>query len=361
MGITGKEVAKTAADIVLLDDNFNSIVRAIVWGRNIFDNIQKFLQFQLTVNLVAVLTVFFVSLATRSTPLTSVQLLWVNLIMDTLGALALATETPNEAVLERPPHSRKEYLISREMWKNIIGQSVYQLAWIMTIVFAGDRFLPEFEGQENLKCPDGTTNCPLATYSPYSPHGNGHQYVRSGRAWLPFSNVPDYREEFYSSVGPSRHYTLLFHIFVLMQLFNMINSRKIHGEWNPFQGILKSPYFIVIWISIFALQTLLVYVGGYALNCHLDGLTWQQWLLCLPIALGTFLVKLLLNAIPSTLLPQTGAREVDPLLAPSSVAATLRGRSRHSYANKLTSHSVASFRTKEEFPTVRIQTLQTPV
>lgn len=113
MGITGKEVAKQAADIVLLDDNFESIVRAVKWGRNIYDNIQKFLQFQLTVNAVAVLTAFIGAVVLRGSPLTAVQLLWINLIMDTFAALALATEKPTDDVLHRPPHSRSEYLVNK--------------------------------------------------------------------------------------------------------------------------------------------------------------------------------------------------------------------------------------------------------
>lgn len=113
MGIAGKEVAKQAADIVLLDDNFESIVKAVKWGRNIYDNIRRFLQFQLTVNIVAVVTAFVGAAVLRCTPLHAVQLLWVNLIMDTLGSLALATEPPSEKLLDRLPHSRAEYLVNR--------------------------------------------------------------------------------------------------------------------------------------------------------------------------------------------------------------------------------------------------------
>lgn len=113
MGIAGKEVAKQAADIVLLDDNFESIVKAVKWGRNIYDNIRRFLQFQLTVNLVAVITAFIGAVVLRSSPLNAVQLLWVNLIMDTFASLALATEPPTEGLLDREPHSRTEYLVNR--------------------------------------------------------------------------------------------------------------------------------------------------------------------------------------------------------------------------------------------------------
>jgi len=95
MGITGTQVAKNAADIILLDDNFKSIVRSIVWGRNIYDCIKKFLQFQLTVNVVACVLTVISSAVIKQSVLTTVQMLWVNMIMDSLGALALATEPPN--------------------------------------------------------------------------------------------------------------------------------------------------------------------------------------------------------------------------------------------------------------------------
>ena len=108
MGITGTQIARKAADIILLDDNFSSIIRAIVWGRNIYDSVRKFLQFQLSVNLVAVGLSVVSSAVIGQSVLTAVQMLWVNLIMDSLASLALSTEPPNtEMLLNRSPHSKK--------------------------------------------------------------------------------------------------------------------------------------------------------------------------------------------------------------------------------------------------------------
>ena len=101
MGITGTDVAKGASDIILLDDNFSSIVVALKYGRNVYDNVRKFIQFQLTVNVVAMFIVFFGSVILKDSPLNAVQMLWVNLIMDTFAALALAAEPPAPDVLER--------------------------------------------------------------------------------------------------------------------------------------------------------------------------------------------------------------------------------------------------------------------
>ena len=103
MGITGTDVAKHAADIIIMDDNFASIVKACMWGRNIYDNIRKFLQFQITASLVALFTAFVGSVVLVDSPLQAIQLLWVNLIIDSLASLALATEPPKEDLLNRPP------------------------------------------------------------------------------------------------------------------------------------------------------------------------------------------------------------------------------------------------------------------
>ncbi|KAL1414671.1 hypothetical protein MTO96_000794 [Rhipicephalus appendiculatus] len=137
MGIAGTDVAKEASDIILTDDNFTSIVKAVMWGRNVYDSIAKFLQFQLTVNTVAVIVAFTGACAIRVTPLKAVQMLWVNLIMDTLASLALATELPTTSLLLRKPYGRTKPLISRTMMKNILGHAIYQLTVIFLLLFLG--------------------------------------------------------------------------------------------------------------------------------------------------------------------------------------------------------------------------------
>lgn len=143
MGITGTDVAKLAADIILLDDNFASIVSACKWGRNVYDNIRRFLQFQLTVNVVALISAFVGSCILRESPLQPIQLLWVNLIMDSLASLALATEPPKLSLLDRPPYARDEYIISKKMIKHILIMSFYQAAIVFIITFLGEKFIPE--------------------------------------------------------------------------------------------------------------------------------------------------------------------------------------------------------------------------
>ncbi|XP_054664607.1 plasma membrane calcium-transporting ATPase 3 isoform X7 [Grus americana] len=207
MGIAGTDVAKEASDIILTDDNFSSIVKAVMWGRNVYDSISKFLQFQLTVNVVAVVVAFTGACITQDSPLKAVQMLWVNLIMDTFASLALATEPPTEALLLRKPYGRNKPLISRTMLKNILGHAAYQLVIIFTLLFVGEVFFDIDSGR----------NAPL-----HSP--------------------------------PSEHYTIIFNTFVMMQLFNEINARKIHGERNVFDGIFANPIFCSIVLGTFAIQ-----------------------------------------------------------------------------------------------------------
>ncbi|XP_013373649.1 PREDICTED: plasma membrane calcium-transporting ATPase 1 isoform X3 [Chinchilla lanigera] len=207
MGIAGTDVAKEASDIILTDDNFTSIVKAVMWGRNVYDSISKFLQFQLTVNVVAVIVAFTGACITQDSPLKAVQMLWVNLIMDTLASLALATEPPTESLLLRKPYGRNKPLISRTMMKNILGHAFYQLVVVFTLLFAGEKFFDIDSGR----------NAPL--------------------------HAP-----------PSEHYTIVFNTFVLMQLFNEINARKIHGERNVFEGIFNNAIFCSIVLGTFVVQ-----------------------------------------------------------------------------------------------------------
>jgi Ca2+-transporting ATPase len=143
MGISGTEVAKEASDIILMDDNFASIVKALAWGRQVNDAVKKFLQFQITVNITAVLLAFVSAVASgnEESVLTAVQLLWVNLIMDTFAALALATDPATPALLNRKPEPKSAPLITLNMWKMIIGQAIFQLVVAFILNFGGTRIL----------------------------------------------------------------------------------------------------------------------------------------------------------------------------------------------------------------------------
>ncbi|KQJ88101.1 calcium-transporting ATPase 7, plasma membrane-type isoform X2 [Brachypodium distachyon] len=127
MGIRGTEIAKESSDIVILNDSFSTVATAVRWGRCVHDNIQKFIQFHVTVNVAALVINYLSAITTGKMPLTTVQLLWINVIMDTMGVLALATGTPTEALMRRPPTGRAAPLISNAMWRNLIAQAAFQV------------------------------------------------------------------------------------------------------------------------------------------------------------------------------------------------------------------------------------------
>ncbi|XP_046836558.1 plasma membrane calcium-transporting ATPase 2 isoform X4 [Vespa crabro] len=256
MGIAGTDVAKEASDIILTDDNFSSIVKAVMWGRNVYDSIAKFLQFQLTVNVVAVIVAFIGACAVQDSPLKAVQMLWVNLIMDTLASLALATELPTSDLLLRKPYGRTKPLISRTMMKNILGQAVYQLTVIFMLLFVGDKMLD----------------------------------IDTGRGVAAKGG------------GPTQHFTVIFNTFVMMTLFNEFNARKIHGQRNVFQGIFTNPIFYSIWIGTCLSQVVIIQYGKMAFSTK--ALTLEQWMWCLFFGIGTLLWGQVVTTIPTRKIPK---------------------------------------------------------
>ena len=252
MGIAGTDVAKEAAGIILLDDNFNSIVTACKWGRNIYDSIRKFIQFQLTINISGLTLAFVGAVVQKKTPLTSNQILWINLINNTFAALALATERPALDVLERKPYSRKEYIVTPMMWRGIMFQAFYQLVVLSIFLFAGPSILGLYPGYLN-------------------------------KPWL---------EE------RGQHMTMFFHSFVLCQMFNEVNCRKLKKtDFNVFKGVFDNYLFIIIMTVQLIVQIAMVQYGGYFVKC--SPLTWQQHLICVGIgSVG------LLNAIIVKLIPE---------------------------------------------------------
>ncbi|KAF2287859.1 hypothetical protein GH714_002999 [Hevea brasiliensis] len=238
MGIQGTEVAKESADIIILDDNFTSVVTVLRWGRSVSNNIQKFLQFQLTVNVAALAINFVAAVSFGNVPLTAVQLLWVNLVMDTLGALALATEQPTNDLMGKPPMGRSEPLITKIMWRNLIAQALYQLAVLLTLEFKANSIFGVNERIKN---------------------------------------------------------TIIFNTFVLCQVFNEFNARNMEKK-NIFKGIHRNKLFIVIIGITIVLQVLMVelltrFAGTERLNSG-------QWGACIGIAAVSWPIGFLAKCIP---------------------------------------------------------------
>ena len=247
MGMSGTDVAKKASDIIIMDDNFASIVkyvqiacrfrhftvlhfvsdfffpfwnRAVLWGRSVFDNIRKFLQFQLTVNIVALTITFLSAIAGYKPPLNAVMMLWVNLIMDTMGALALGTEPPRMELLDRRPYRRDASLVSRPMWRNIFVQATYQLALLVFLLN---------KGPVMFNCEDGS----------------------------------------------SHHFTILFNAFVFCQVFNEFNAREIGDVFDPLRSLGKSRMFLmVIAFTVIAQWCIIEYGGDFTQTYPL---TLDEW------------------------------------------------------------------------------------
>ena len=247
MGIAGTEVAKEASAIILMDDNFSSIVKAIMWGRSVNDAVAKFLQFQITVNITAVVLAFVsaVSSPDGHSVLSAVQLLWVNLIMDTFAALALATDAPTEKILDRKPTPKRAALITTNMWKMIIGQAIYQLVVTFVLYFAGSSILG---------------------------------YSKS------------------DTLLQTELDTIVFNTFVWMQIFNEFNNRRLDNKLNIFEGVHRNAYFIVINIIMVGGQVMIIFVGGAAFQIKRIGGT--QWAICILCALPCLLWAIVLRYIP---------------------------------------------------------------
>ena len=227
MGKTGTSVAKEASDIILLDDSFPSVVKGIMWGRSLYDNIQRFIMFQLTINVVALAVALTGPFIGIKMPLTVVQMLWVNLIMDTFAALALATEPPHWKVMARPPRRSEDFIVSAPMYKHIIG--VGSLFYLFLI-----GFLKYFQ--------------------------------RDGEV--------DVTE-----------LSIFFTTFVLLQVWNMFNARALGFNHSAFKRLGENKGFILILPAILIIQFLIVQYGSAMFRTEpLSFLTW------LAIIAGTSLV-----------------------------------------------------------------------
>ncbi|PHU09998.1 Calcium-transporting ATPase 8, plasma membrane-type [Capsicum chinense] len=238
MGIHGTEVAKESSDVVILDDSFKTVVTVLKWGRYLYHNIQKFLQFQLTVNVAAIVFNFVAAAASGEVPLTAVQLLWVNLTMNTLGALALATEPPSNDLMNKKPIGLTEPLLTRSMWRDLLAQAFYQITLLLILEFKG------------------------------------------GAIFHVDNKVKD---------------TLMFNTFVLCQVFNEFNARNLDKK-NIFHGILKNRLFVGIVGSTILLQVLMAdFLRGFA---NTERLNLIQWAACIGVSSLSWPIGWITKCIP---------------------------------------------------------------
>jgi len=234
MFLSGTAVCKSAADLWLMDDNFASIVAAVVWGRCVFDNIRKFLGFQLTVNVVALMISLVGAITDYPLPLTTVQLLWINLIMDTAAAVALGTEQPRpEELLARAPKAPDGPLLSIALWYKIIGQSVYQLGVLFFMLYSHETVIDAVDAPTN----------------------------------------------------STKHKTFIFNTFVWLQLGNAFNARRVNPALNVFERIFDNAYFLCIIGAACGVQAMMVELFGSFANT--TGQTWDMWLIAMAWGVGS--------------------------------------------------------------------------
>ncbi|KAJ8760703.1 hypothetical protein K2173_017748 [Erythroxylum novogranatense] len=238
-GIHGSEVAKESSDMIILDDSFLSVVNSVRRGRSVYNNIGKFIQFQLTVNVAAFVLNFIAAVSFGQVPLSAIQLLWVNVIVDTLGALALAREPPSDdLMLSRPPVNQSELLMdssSTLMWTNLAAEVLYQVIALLTLLFKGTSV---FGLTENVT------------------------------------------------------HTLLFNTFVLCQVFNLVNVRVMDKK-KIFEGLKKSKMFLVLFMITILVQVILVEVINKVAGT--EKLDWKQWITCISLAAGSWVVGLVVK------------------------------------------------------------------
>ena len=217
---TGTSVAKEASDITLLDDSFNSIGTAVMWGRSLYKNIQRFIVFQLTINFVALFIVLLGSIVGTELPLTVTQMLWVNLIMDTFAALALASIPPSESVMNDKPRRSTDFIISKAMRQNIFGVGTVFLVVLMAMIY-------------------------------YFTNADGGMTVQ--------------------------RLTVFFTFFVMLQFWNLFNARVFGTTDSAFKGLVKSYGMELIVLAILGGQFLIVQFGGAVFRT--EPLDWQTWLI----------------------------------------------------------------------------------
>ena len=256
----GTEVAKEASDIVILDDNFNSIDRAILYGRTIFNSIRKFIVFQLTINVAAVLISFICPLIGVENPLTVIQILWVNLVMDTLAALAFGGEPALSRFMLEKPKRRTEPIISKNMMSEIITGAGWTFILSLAMLILGN-----FAAGE-------TTKSFLESWG----------FIREATGTALELDGPH-----------AILHTAYFAFFIIIAVFNAFNART--EKLNLFDNLGKNKGFLTVFGIIMVVQIVMTYVGGDILNGW--GLNFTEWLVVLVLSISIIPIDLIRKAI----------------------------------------------------------------
>ena len=293
----GTDIAKNSSDIILMNNNFSSIVSAIKYGRNIIDNLRKFIQFQLIINLTVCSFIVICSCIGSETPIKSIQMLWIDLIMDSLATLTLTTEPPHDGLLLRKPTKRNENIITKNMIKHVTLQTVLQFAILMTIYLFGPKFIQEqdfsriTENEIIYKCfgtlPGDMTDTHKIIYGVRTFWKNNIQIKpemmnnQICKAYVESGNLSRAFKQYTQNQGSPVQLTMIFNIFVLYTLFNQINCRVVDGTKNIFARLKNNPLFIVIEIFEFIVQFIIIEFWNSVFKATKNGLTLRQWGICI--------------------------------------------------------------------------------
>ena len=298
--MNGTDIAKNSSDIILLDNNFSSIVTAIKYGRNVIDNLRKFIQFQLVINLTICSIVITCACIGSQTPINSIQILWIDLIMDCLATLSLSTEVPHDGLLKRKPTNRNENLINKTMLKHAICQSISQYIMLMIIYLYGPLFIKEqriskiAESKTILKCygilPGGMKDPTNILYG-IPTYWYNNIYLNNDAVDKGLCGEYSYYNDLSSAFklynrreGGPVQLTMIFHIYVIYTLFNQLNCRIIDENKNVFTRIRYNLLFPVIEAFEFFMQFMIIEYWNYIFKASKNGLSFNQWIICLIIA-----------------------------------------------------------------------------
>ncbi len=260
MGIAGTEVAKEASKIVLLDDAFSTIVKAVHWGRSLYENIQRFIQFQLTIN-VSALTITFLGILIFGVkaPFTVLQLLWINVIMDTFASIALCSEPPRPGVMAMPPKRRDENIVTPAMmWTIFVTAGFFVVVMLgLLVMMKGEPDAPGwFAGPGPWSLEAGGSHLPLPAEA--LKKTDNFKYV--------YQESPDGVRVAGTVNFTVFQVSLFFSIYVFFQVWNQISCRSLTPEVSGFHRILQNPTFLVIAGTVAVGQVLIVTFGGRVFN-----------------------------------------------------------------------------------------------
>ena len=296
----GTDIAKNSSDIILMNNNFSSIVSAIKYGRNIIDNLRKFIQFQLVINLTICSFIVICSCIGSETPIKSIQMLWIDLIMDSFATLTLTTEPPHDGLLSRKPTKRHENIITKNMIKHISLQTALQFGILMSIYLFGPKFIQEqdlsriAENEIINKCfgilPGDMTDTNKIIYGVKN-FWHNHVPIRKEmmnnemcKEYIEYGNLSAAFKLYTQRQGSPAQLTMIFNIFVLYTLFNQINCRVVDGSKNIFARLKNNPLFIIIEIFEFIVQFVIVEYWNTVFKATKNGLTYQQWGICVVLS-----------------------------------------------------------------------------